>query len=155
MIDDQAQIRIIYEQQKKVSYASICKLFDLNFKKICRLIPLLPAIKDDYIAEKDSLKNLHLICHEKQPYTGTYTLTHQHDLKSNTINRPNIRFKLYFDAQLLEVISVCKETTINKYHPILHNCSDLLVQWELNLFMLRWLEYFLDRYNGTKWQKNK
>ena len=45
MIDDQAQIRVIYEQQKKVSYSNICELFDLNFKKICRLIPLLPAIK--------------------------------------------------------------------------------------------------------------
>ena len=155
MIDDQAQIKLIYKQQKKLSYSNIFELFDLNFKKICRLIPLLPAIKDDYIAKKDLLKNLHLICHEKQPYTGTYTLTHQHDLKSNTINRPNIRFKLYFDAQLLEVISVCKETTINKYHPVRHNCSDFLLQWELNLFMLRWLEYFLDRYNGARWQKDK
>ena len=155
MIDDQAQIKLIYKQQKKLSYSNIFELFDLNFKKICRLIPLLPAIKDDYIAKKDLLKNLHLICHEKQPYTGTYTLTHQHDLKSNTINRPNIRFKLYFDAQLLEVISVCKETTINKYHPVRHNCSDFLLQWELNLFMLRWLEYCLDKYSGAKCQKEK
>ena len=155
MIDDQAQIRIIYQQQKKVSYSNICELFDLNFKKICRLIPLLPAIKDDYIAVKDSLPNLHLICHDKHPYTGTYTLTHQNNLTDKIVNRPDIRFKLYFDAQQLEVISVCKETTINKYHPILHNCSDLLFQWELNLFMLRWLEYSLDRYNGAKWQENK
>ena len=155
MIDDQVQIRVIYEQQKIVSYSNIFELFDLNFKKICRLVPLLPAITDDYIVKKDSLKNLHLICHQKYPYTGTYTLTHQHDLKSNTINRPNIRFKLYFDAQLLEVISVCKETTINKNHPMRHNCSDFVFQWELNLFMLRWLEYCLDRYNGAKWQKDK
>ena len=130
-------------------------MFDLNFKKICRLIPLLPAIKDDYIAVKDSLNILHLICHQKSPYTGTYTLTHQYDLINNTINRPDIRFKLYFDAQLLEVISVCKETTINKYHPMRYRCSDFVYQWELNLFMLRWLEYCLDMYNGAKWQKNK
>ena len=155
MIDDQTQIRIIYEQRRKVSYSNICELFDLNFRKICRLVPLLPAIKDDYIAVKDSLPNLHLICHDKHPYTGTYTLTHQNNLTDKIVNRPDIRFKLYFDAQLLEVISVCKETTINKYHPILHNCSDLLVQWELNLFMLRWIEYCLDRYNGEKWQENK
>ena len=49
MIDDQTQIRIIYEQRRKVSYSNICELFDLNFRKICRLVPLLPAIKDDYI----------------------------------------------------------------------------------------------------------
>ena len=155
MIDDQAQIKLIYKQQKKLSYSNIFELFDLNFKKICRLIPLLPAIKDDYIAKKDLLKNLHLICHEKQPYTGTYTLTHQINLTDSALNRPDIRFKLYFDAQLLEVISVCKETTINKYHPMSNNCSDFVFQWELNLFMLRWLEYCLDRYNGAEWQKNK
>ena len=154
MIDDQDQIRVIYEHQKKVSYSNICELFDLNFKKICRLIPLLPTIKDDYIAVKDSLKNLHLICHEKHPYTGTYTLTHKNNLTDNTVNRPDIRFKLYFDARLLEVISVCKETSINKYHPMRHHCSDFVFQWELNLFMLRWLEYCLDRYNGAKWLKN-
>ena len=56
MIDDQDQIRVIYEHQKKVSYSNICELFDLNFKKIYRLIPFLPLIKDDYIAVKDSLK---------------------------------------------------------------------------------------------------
>ena len=128
MIDDQAQIRIIYQQQKKVSYSNICELFDLNFKKICRLIPLLPAIKDDYIAVKDSLNNLHLICHQKPPYTGTFTLSHQYDLISNTIN---------------------------KYHSMRYRCSDFVYQWELNLFILRWLEYCLDRYNGAKWQKNK
>ena len=155
MIDDQNQIRVIYEQQKKASYSNIYELFDLNFKKICRLIPLLPAIKDDYIAVKDSLKNLHLICHEKYPYTGIYTLTLQNNLTDNTVNLPDIRFKLYFDAQLLEVISICKETTINKYHPMLHHCSDFVFQWELNLFMLRWLEYCLERYNGAKWQKSK
>ena len=137
MIDDQAQIRIIYQQQKKFSYSNICELFDLNFKKICRLIPLLPAIRDDYIAVKDSLKNLHLFCHQKSPYTGTYTLTNQYDLRSNTINLPDICFKLYFDAQLVEVISVCKETTIKKYHSIRYRSSDFVYQWELNLFMLR------------------
>ena len=155
MIDNQTQIRLIYEQQKKISYSNICELFDLNFIKICRLIPLLPSIKDDYIAVKGSLKNLYLFCHEKHPYTGIYTLTHQINLTDSALNRPDIRFKLYFDAKLLEVISVCKETTINKYHPMRHNCSDFVFQWELNLFMLRWLEYCLDRYNGAKWQKVK
>ena len=116
---------------------------------------LTSSIKDDYIALKDSLNNLHLICHEKHPYTGIYTLTHQNNLTDQTVNRPDIRFKLYFDAQLLEVISVCKETTINKYHPIRYRSSAFVYQWELNLFMLRWLEYCLDRYNGAKWQKNK
>ena len=39
MIDDQVQIRVIYEQQKIVSYSNIFELFDLNFKKFADLFP--------------------------------------------------------------------------------------------------------------------
>ena len=63
-------------------------------------------------------------------------------------------FKLYFDAKLLEVISVCEETRINSDHPTKSNCSDLALQWELNHFMLRWLDYCIHRYNGATWQKS-
>ena len=36
-----------------------------------------------------------------------------------------------------------------------HNCSDFVFQWELNLFMLRWLEYCLERYNGANMAKKQ
>ena len=75
MIIEQVQSELIYYQEK-VSYSNICDLFEINFKKIFRLVPLLPSIKDDCIAVKSSLNNLYLICHDKSPYTATYTLTH-------------------------------------------------------------------------------
>ena len=104
---------------------------------------------------KSSLNNLYLICHDKSPYTATYTLTHKTKTQEKIIYRPDIRFKIYFDAKLLELISICKDTRINNSHPLLDNCSDLAFQFELNLFMLRWLDYCLDRYNGAEWkQKN-
>ena len=154
MIIEQAGSELIY-YQKKVSYSNIYDLFELNFKKIFRLIPLLPSIKNDCIAVKSSLNNLYLICHDKSPYTDTYTLNHKTKTQEKIIYRPDIRFKIYFDAKLLEVISICNDTKINNSHPLLNNCSDLAFQFELNLFMLRWLDYCLDRYNGAEWkQKN-
>ena len=69
----------------------------------------------------------------------------------NDLNRPDICFKIYFDAKLLEVTSICKETRINDSHPLINDCSDLAFQFELNLFMLRWLDYCLDRYNDAQW----
>ncbi|MGE4594442.1 MAG: DUF1249 domain-containing protein [Gammaproteobacteria bacterium] len=155
IVRDEDLTKAIYDAERTVNYSNICELFENNFQKICRLIPLLPSIKDDHMALKDERNNLHLICHEKSPYTGTYTLTHKHELDGVGVNRPDIRFKLYFDAKLLEVISICEETKINSDHPNKSNCSDLALQWELNHFMLRWLDYCIDRYNGATWQKSK
>lgn len=150
MTNDQILNKLIYNQ-KKVTYSNISDIFELNFKKISRLIPLLASIKSDFIGIKKPSNDLFLLCHDKAPYTGTYTLTHKIQSQDVMINRPDICFKIYFDAKLLEVESICKETRINSNHPLLDDCSDLSFQLELNLFMLRWLDYCLDKYNGAKW----
>ena len=154
MMNDQAQTKLIYNKGK-VTYSSLSDVFELNFKKISRLVPLLPSIKGDLIGIKKPSNDLYLLCHEKSKYTGTYTLTHRVNSSHGVINRPDIRFKLYFDAKLLEVDSICKETRINSHHPLINDCSDLAFQLELNVFMLRWLDYCLDRYNGAEWVARK
>ena len=154
MMNDQAQTKLIYNKEK-VTYSSLSDVFELNFKKISRLVPLLPSIKGDLIGNKKPSNDLYLLCHEKSKYTGTYTLTHRVNSSHGVINRPDIRFKLYFDAKLLEVDSICKETRINSHHPLINDCSDLAFQLELNVFMLRWLDYCLDRYNGAEWVARK
>ena len=153
-MNDQAQTKLIYNK-KKVTYSSLSDVFEINFKKISRLVPLLPSVKGDLIGIKKPSNNLYLLCHEKSKYTGTYTLTHRVNSSHGVINRPDIRFKLYFDAKLLEVDSICKETRINSHHPLINDCSDLAFQLELNVFMLRWLDYCLDRYNGAEWVARK
>ena len=154
MMNDQAQTKLIYNKEK-VNYSSLSDVFELNFKKISRLVPLLPSVKENLIGIKKPSNDLYLLCHEKSKYTGTYTLTHRVNSSHGVINRPDIRFKLYFDAKLLEVDSICKETRINSHHPLINDCSDLAFQLELNVFMLRWLDYCLDRYNGAEWVARK
>ena len=153
MMNKQNHIKHIPRSQR-TSYSNICEIFELNFIKIARLVPLLPSIKDNFIAIKSPNNDLHLICHEKSPYTGTYTLTHKIDSQDKVINRPDICFKIYYDAKLLEVVSVCNKTRINSSHSSLINCSDLTFQLELNIFMLRWLDYCLEKYNGAEWIKS-
>ena len=154
MMNDQIQTRLIYNKEK-ITYSNLSEVFEINFNKISRLVPLLPLVKDDLIGIKKPSNNLYLICHEKSKYTGTYTLTHKINSSTKVINRPDICFKIYFDAKLLEVVSICKETRINSYHPFINDCSDLSFQLELNVFMLRWLDYCLDRYNGAEWVERK
>jgi len=154
MMNDQIQTKLIYNQQR-VTCWNLHEIFELNFKKISRLVPFLPSIKEDFVGIKRPSNDLHLICHEKSPYTGTYTLTHQNISSEIVINRPDIQFKIYFDAKLLEVTSICNKTRINSNHPLINDCSDLSFQLELNIFMLRWLDYCLDRYNGAEWVTRK
>ena len=154
MMNDQIQTRLIYNKEK-ITYSNLSEVFEINFNKISILVPLLPLVKDDLIGIKKPSNNLYLICHEKSKYTGTYTLTHKINSSTKVINRPDICFKIYFDAKLLEVVSICKETRINSYHPFINDCSDLSFQLELNVFMLRWLDYCLDRYNGAEWVARK
>ena len=154
MMNDQIQTRLIYNKEK-ITYSNLSEVFEINFNKISRLVPLLSLVKNDLIGIKKPSNNLYLICHEKSKYTGTYTLTHKINSSTKVINRPDICFKIYFDAKLLEVISICKETRINSYHPFINDCSDLSFQLELNVFMLRWLDYCLDRYNGAEWIARK
>ena len=153
-MNDQIQTRLIYNKEK-ITYSNLSEVFEINFNKISRLVPLLPSVKVDLIGIKKPSNNLYLICHEKSKYTGTYTLTHKINSSTKVINRPDICFKIYFDAKLLEVVSICKETRINSYHPFINDCSDLSFQLELNVFMLRWLDYCLDRYNGAEWVARK
>ena len=154
MMNDQIQTGLIYNKEK-ITYSNLSEVFEINFNKISRLVPFLPLVKDDLIGIKKPSNNLYLICHEKSKYTGTYTLTHKINSSTKVINRPDICFKIYFDAKLLEVVSICKETRINSYHPFINDCSDLSFQLELNVFMLRWLDYCLDRYNGAEWVARK
>ena len=75
-MEDQIRTKLIYNK-KRVSYSKLSEVFETNFKKISRLVPLLPSITDDFIAIKKPSNDLYLICHEKSKYTGTYTLTHK------------------------------------------------------------------------------
>ncbi|HAN33183.1 MAG TPA: DUF1249 domain-containing protein, partial [Gammaproteobacteria bacterium] len=90
-----ALIRDLYNQQKPKSYAQVSDLFEVNFKKISRLIPLLPIISHHSIAKQTGEKDLHLFVEEKTPYTTTFILTHQIDSPAGSISRPDIKFKVY------------------------------------------------------------
>ncbi len=145
-------LRSLYNQQNPKTYSEVSQLFELNYQKILKLIPLLKQTTYSSMIKHDSENDLYLFVEETTPYTGTYILTHQLDTPSGVINRPDIKFKIYFDAKLLEVISVCNETILNSSHPYLAQCSDMNIQWELNTFIENWLDYCLGKYQGKSWQ---
>ncbi len=145
-------LKSLYTQQQPRTYGQVSQLFELNYQKILKLIPLLKETNYNSVIKHKTESDLYLFVEQRTPYTGTFILTHQLDSPNGLINRPDIKFKIYFDAHLLEVISVCNETTLNSAHPYLAQCSDMNIQWELNTFIERWLDYCLNKYQGKSWQ---
>ncbi|MDC9726634.1 MAG: DUF1249 domain-containing protein [Candidatus Thioglobus sp.] len=139
----------LYNTRASKTYSDVSALFESNYLKILKLIPLLKQTAHASIIHHPELADLHLEIDQRFTHTGIYTLTH---ILDGNMRKPDIKFKVYFDVQLLEVISVCNETTLNTEHPYLTQCSDMNIQWELNLFIERWLDYCLDKYQGKSWQ---
>ena len=151
-IEEAQFLKTLYTQRQAKTYSQVSGLFELNYQKILTLIPNLASIDKDVVIRHSSEQDLFLFIKNKSPYTATFVLTHQLKNTTGVINRPDIQFKVYFDANLLEVISVCNETTLNQSHPYLAQCNDMNIQWELNTFIEKWLDYCLDRYQGETWQ---
>lgn len=138
----------LYNHNQPKAYWQVEQLFEENYHKLCRLIPTIKHIEQDQILPSSALADLHLLLESRSAHTAIFTLTHQHQ----GVNKPDIRFKLYLDAKLLEVLSVCDEPMVNQSHPYLAKCSDLDIKYELNVFMQRWLDFCLDHYEDRQWQ---
>ncbi|SFV65752.1 hypothetical protein MNB_SUP05-5-566 [hydrothermal vent metagenome] len=134
-------IKQLYQSQQGKTYNQLNELFETNYAKILKLIPNIKKIKNDCIAQQHQTKPLYLFLEERTKYTGVYTLTHRFD----NINKPDIRFKIYFDAKLVETLSICNDYKINQKHQFLNNCSDLEQKWELNYFLEKWFDYCLNQ----------
>ncbi len=120
-------LKPLYTQRSPKTYREVSRLFESNYQKILNLIPTLKDITHNSVICHDNEQDLYLFVEDKTPYTAIFILTH----KLGSLNRPDIKFKVYFDAELLEVLSVCNEATLNSTHPYLAQCNDMNIQWEL------------------------
>lgn len=146
---DAQYLHNLYNSRQAKTYSDVSQLFELNYQKIFKLIPLIKQTAHSCVIRHSNHPDLHLIVDQCFAHTAIFTLTH---ILQNDIHKPDIKFKIYFDAQLVEVLSVCNETVLNSDHPYLTQCSDMNIQWELNLFLEKWLDYCLDKYQGKSWQ---
>ncbi len=141
-------LKYLYTQRNPKTYTEVSALFESNYQKNLLLIPTLNEITHNNVIRHNKKQDLYLFIEDKTSYTTTFVLTH----KLVSVNRPDIRFKVYFDAKLLEVLSVCNKTMLNNARPYLAQCSDINIQLELNTFIEKWIEYCLDKYKGFIWQ---
>ncbi len=146
-------LRSLYNERLPKTYLDVSDVFESNYCKLLKLIGNLDSIQDNRMISQTGENDLYLILEEKAKYTGIYSLTHKLKSGNSYVNKPDIRFKVYFDAKLVEVISVCNENVMNRNHPFLAQCSDMDIQWEINIFLQSWLEYCLIKYKKFNWKK--
>ncbi len=132
-------LKSLYTKHNAKTYNELLELFESNYCKILKFIPRLRKITHNSVIRHHDKQDLYLFVKVKTPYTATFILTHKFD----TLNRPDIQFKVYFDAKLLEVLSA---------RPYLAQCRDINTLWDTNIFMQKWLEYCLKEYQGLTWQ---
>jgi len=139
-------LRSLYNDKLPKTYKDLSEVFEHNYNKLLELIDDLKAIQKNYILSQLGENDLHLIVEERNKYTGIFILTHKFKHGNILVNKPDIKFKVFFDAKLVEVMSICNEKVMNQNHPFLAYCSDIDIQWELNIFFQGWLEYCLIKY---------
>ena len=143
------ELKKLYNSQKGKSFSDLYYLYELNFIKLLQLFPNLESISEDLVI-KSNEKDLHLMIEEKTKHTATMILTHKlMEESGKVINKPDIKFKIYFDAEMTEVISICKEQMLNANHSFISYCGDIDLKWELNLFLERWLDFCLSSYKSN------
>ncbi len=143
-------IKQTYNNIRYYSSEYLQRLLENNYQKITRLIPNLSSLNKDIIAKHEQYNDLYLWIDKKSTYTLYCTLSHKFCLDDIEIKKPDIKIKVYFDAKLIEAISMCKDDMINSNHPYINGCSDFDLKWDLNILLSRWLDYCLNK--QYKWQ---
>lgn len=127
-------------------FVSLMDMYEENFIKLRKLIPDIQHIKTTCVSKSDGHLDLHLQILERSKYTTTFLLSYCFDDDSQPHMEPNLKVRIYHDAELAEVMS----GRLHHGRLVLDNLpSDALKQkWQLNRFLGKWLKYCLRQKHG-------
>ncbi|QKQ24178.1 hypothetical protein HUE58_03285 [Candidatus Ruthia endofausta] len=75
---EQHFLKSLYNQKEPKTYTQVSQLFELNYQKILKLMPLLKQTSDDYVIKHNSENDLHFIVEERFTHTDVFTLMHNY-----------------------------------------------------------------------------
>ncbi len=125
------------------------KLCESNYQKLLQLIPELKQLQSDAYGLSENRPGLHLKLIEKSPYTLSFKLSHCFGDKLDTFMLPDVVIRVYFDAQLAEVLSDHARHPVFKVHKSARESVAIMhYKWRLNVFLDKWLDHCLkDQYH--------
>ncbi|MFN3919343.1 MAG: DUF1249 domain-containing protein [Methylohalobius sp.] len=105
------------------------------------MIPQLPCLKRRAVAHLGGKPALYLELKERAPYTVTLELSYCLRHGPQPVFEPALRFKVYLDVRMVEVLGDCERAL---RHPRAPTGSEVLERkWLLNYFLDKWLDHCL------------
>jgi uncharacterized protein YqiB (DUF1249 family) len=126
------------------TFADLMELYESNYIRLRNLAPELDAIGEHAVSRVPGALDLHLQLLERCRFTTTLGLTYHFHEEDGAFPAPDIRVRIYHDAQVAEVISCGRRRGLlhAEYNRLHHNYS-LAEKWRMNRFLHKWLAYCL------------
>ena len=86
-------------------FPGLMELYECNYMRLRLLVPDLANMPEDAISQADGALDLHLQVVERCKYTTTIKLTYQFFDAEGEFAAPDIKVRIYHDAQVAEVLS--------------------------------------------------
>lgn len=118
------------------------ELYENNYIYMRRLIP--EVLGEGLHLRSPGNVDLYLRIEERSPYTTTVALTHYFEEGDGHRADPDLRVRIYHDAQLAEVLP---DSALHSFRWTgtgkVPDRRSLAWRWEVNRFLNRWLRYCL------------
>lgn len=129
------------------SFSGLMDLYEQNYLRFRKLVPDL-SIADQMISSVPGHSDLYLSVKLRCKYTTMLSMTYRFEKSGHYLFEPDLHFKVYHDARVVEVQHLLK-----RHYGLVE--SDRLMQhkWEMNRFLFKWLGFCL--YQGHYFQPMK
>lgn len=126
------------------TFAGLMELYESNYIRLRNLVPELDAMSAVAVSQASGALDLHLSVIERCRYTTTLGLTYRFQDETGEFPAPDIRVRIYHDAQLGEVITCGRRRGLHHAeYNCLHHTRSLTEKWRMNRFLQKWLGYCL------------
>jgi uncharacterized protein YqiB (DUF1249 family) len=125
-------------------FAGLMELYECNYIRLRNLVPDLDVMPDQVISRIEDVLDLHLHVVERCKFTTTLNLTYHFHDEEGSFPAPDMRVRMYHDAQVGEVISCGRRRGVRHalYNRMFNNYT-LTEKWHMNRFLQKWLGYCL------------
>ncbi|MGR9053420.1 MAG: DUF1249 domain-containing protein [Gammaproteobacteria bacterium] len=111
-----------------------------------KLIPNLPRLGATAVGKAAKNPDLQLTVVERSAHTMTIQLSHCFGQTPQGFMSPDVKVRVYLDAQLAEVLRDCARTDVAKVFQNPGQTVEILnYKWRLNFFLQKWLDHCLQK----------
>lgn len=131
------------------SFSGLMSLYESNYQRLVRLVPETDFPFDKAVSRSELDRDLHLTVLERAKYTVTLHLSYWFTEGKASVPDPDLRIRVYRDAELAEVQHVGHFSRIadrTGFDPA--DETMLRSKWGRNLLLNKWLEFLLSHGHG-------